>query len=390
MNNVDTLARHSPLASRLNYLTAHRIAEMFYQGIIDAHGAQRHPALANCIVFSLAHISTTVNVSIYNSWMSVFENIYLVPKKSSLNTNLLRHISNPTRVFKARTRSNFQASIEEIKTLALASEMPVMLFDIGGYFAPYIEELSTLLGNRLLLVIEDTANGHFKYADTPFHLNSDRFKSVAFDTYKMAENVMVANIILGHLRTFIPEWSVYKPILVVGYGRIGRSFCFALRAMGAKKITVMDTDKARLFMASTEGFETLMPKQVENVTDQYDYCFSMSGQFGVTASVVNAMKHESHLLVVTSYDDEFSPSVKLAFEAGSGDSLEWAGKRINIVNRGHPINLSASAAFDARNLSLHFLFGRIFSAFLTSLGLSAQHDWEEQVYNDILSEIRPA
>ncbi|MFF7109037.1 hypothetical protein [Pseudomonas sichuanensis] len=387
MNNIDSLARHLPLASRLNYLSAHRIAESLYQQIINAYDAHQHPAVANCTILSLAHISTTVNISIYNSWMSAFDDLYLIPKKSSLNTNLLRHIKNPTRLLKARARCDFRDSISEIMTLLLSSKSPVIIFDIGGYFAPFIDELSVFLGDRLILVLEDTANGHFKYKKTRFHMESNRFKSVAFDSYKMAENVMVANIILGHLGKFITDWSPHKPTLIVGYGRIGRSFCLALKAMGAQRISVMDTDNARLFMASTEGFETLTPRQLELIADRYDYCFSMSGQQGVNENVLTSMKHRSYLLVVTSYDDEFSTALKLAFESGNSDSLDWEGKRINIVNRGHPINLSASAAFDARNLSLHFLFGRIFSTFLDSLGLTARHDWEDDVYNQILSEM---
>ncbi|PPS31144.1 hypothetical protein BVY12_20815 [Pseudomonas amygdali pv. morsprunorum] len=268
------------------------------------------------------------------------------------------------------------------------SNLPVILFDIGGYFAPFIDELSHLLGDRLLLVLEDTANGHIKYTPTQYYKTSHRFKSVAYDSYKMAENVMVANIILSHLHSFVSDWSVYKSTLVVGYGRIGRSLCFGLRERGAKNIIVVDADKARLFMASTEGFEALTSKQLEGVNNRFDYCFSMSGHHGVTGEVLSSLRENSYISVVTSYDDEFATPIRKIFEAGCGESIFWRGKKINVVNRGRPINLSTSAAFDARNLSLHFLFGRIFSSFLNSLGLVSSSDWEEEVYSEILAEIQ--
>ncbi|NBA94888.1 NAD-binding protein [Pseudomonas sp. R5(2019)] len=388
MNNVGNLLHNAPTAKRLNYLNAHRIAELFYRQVLEAHNIPHSKPINNCLVFCFSHLSTTVNLSICNHWMSVFENIYLIPKKASLNPNLLRHISNPTRILKARDRIEFYKTLVEIKKILRNSELPVIFFDIGGYFAPYIDELSFLLGDRLLLVLEDTANGQSKYMPTAYYKTSERFKSMAYDSYKMAENVMVANIILAHLHSFISDWSIFKPTLVVGYGRIGRSLCFGLRERGVKNIVVVDADKARLFMASTEGFKSLSGAALSAYKNSFDYCFSMSGHHGVTDAVVSAMKNNSYIAVVTSYDDEFSDSIRVAFELGDRESLYWKGKEINILNKGRPINLSAFAAFDARNLSLHFLFGRIFSTFLSSLGLTLSSDWEEDVYSGILEEIQ--
>lgn len=199
---------------------------------------------------------------------------------------------------------------------------------------------------------------------------------------------MVANITLAHLHSFVSDWSAFKPTLVIGYGRIGRSLCFGLRERGVKNIIVVDADKARLFMAATEGFRSLSQSELWNYQDSFEYCFSMSGHHGVTDKVISAMKNNSYLAVVTSYDDEFDEAVKNAFEHGDGMSIEWECKTVNIVNKGRPIILSSFAAFDARNLSLHFLFGKIFSNFLSALGLSLSTDWEEDVYSEILNEIQ--
>ncbi|MCY1187499.1 hypothetical protein D9M73_284870 [compost metagenome] len=114
----------------------------------------------------------------------------------------------------------------------------------------------------------------------------------------------------------------------------------------------------------------------------------MSGQQGVTKKVVKAISNDGYILVVTSYDDEFDQELIECFEKGDGSSIVLDGKRINVVNKGRPINLSSYAAFDARNLSLHFIFGKILSAFLISLGLDLFADWEGEVYSEILGEIR--
>lgn len=388
MNKVENFLQSAPISNRLTYLSAHKIADFYYRQVLLSHDVANSEALSKCFIFCFSHLSTTVNLSICNHWVSIFESLYLIPKKASLNTALLRHVANPTRILQARERSDFKKTISEIKAILSTSDLPVIFFDIGGYFAPYVDEMSELLGDRLRLVIEDTANGHVKYENTAFFTISARFKSVAYDSCKMAENVMVANITLGHLRSFISDWSSCRSTLVIGYGRIGRSLCFGLRSRGVKNLVVVESDKPRLFMAATEDFKTITPSQLSRVSNRFDYCFSMSGQHGVTPVVLSALKNNSYISVVTSYDDEFEASIKELFELGGCETIEWDGKKINVINRGRPINLSRFAAFDARNLSLHFIFGRIFSSFLHSLGFERVSDWEEEVYTDILEEIQ--
>jgi adenosylhomocysteinase len=388
MKTIEGLLGNTPVSRRLNYLNAFRIAEYFYQQVLSAHGSSDKKSFGSCFIFCFSHLSTTVNLSICNNWMKIFDNIYLIPKKASLNSNLLMHITDPTRIMKARDRRAFGKTVKEIESLISKSDLPVIIFDIGGYFAPYIDAISASLGERLLLVLEDTANGHKKYQCTKYFNKETGFKSVAYDSYKMAENVMVANIILSHVPSFVTDWSKYKPALVVGYGRIGRSLCFGLRARGVTNVVVADSDKARLFMAATEGFEVSTLAELEGYVGYFEYCFSMSGQQGVTKKVVNAINDNGYILVVTSYDDEFDQELIEHFEKGDGSSIILDGKRINVVNKGRPINLSSYAAFDARNLSLHFIFGKILSAFLISLGLDLFTDWEGEVYSEILAEIR--
>ncbi|MNQ70578.1 S-adenosyl-L-homocysteine hydrolase [compost metagenome] len=388
MNNVENLSQHAPVAKSLNYLSAHRAAELVYRHVLEAHNISSSSVIGNCLVFCFSHLSTTVNLSICNHWMLIFEKLYLIPKKASLNTNLLRHVSDPTKILRSRARVEFGETIDEIKSILDCSELPVIFFDIGGYFAPYIDELSSILGDRLLLVLEDTANGHDRYKMTTYYKVSSRFKSVAYESCKMTENVMVANVMLAHVPSFVPSWSVFRPVLVVGYGRIGRSLCFGLREKGVKDIVVVDANKSRLFMASIEGFKALSVTDLSSFKGGFDYCFSMSGHHGVTDAVLSVMRNVSYIAVVTSYDDEFSDRIKTVFERGDRGSINWKGKVVNVVNKGRPINLSSCAAFDARNLSLHFLFGRIFSTFLSTLGQELSADWEEKVYSDILDHIQ--
>ncbi|WP_177331187.1 NAD-binding protein [Pseudomonas sp. NBRC 111119] len=281
----------------------------------------------------------------------------------------------------------FYKTIEEINRIAAQSDLPIILFDIGGYFAPHIGDLLERYGNRLTLILEDTTNGHIRYKELGYS-TLHRFRSVAYDSHKMAENVMVANITLGYLHSFIEDWSPAKATLVIGYGKIGRSLCFGLRSRGVQNIVVVDTDKSRLFMASTEGFEARSSEQLEGRVDHFHYCFSMSGNRGTTKKILTTLKHNSYIVVVTSYDDEFDESTRRLFEKGDRNQLNWKGKIFNVVNGGRPINLSTYAAFDPRNLSLHFIFGKIFSVFLSSLGLPQSHSWEEITYASIINEVK--
>ncbi|WP_166365517.1 NAD-binding protein [Pseudomonas akapageensis] len=386
MNNYETFPESPFTPEKLTYLNAHKIAEKIYKKILTSHEAKNPKPLNNCLIFCLSHLSTTVNLSILNYWMSLFDGLYLIPKRNSLNANLLKHINDPTRIITPRKRSEFGKTIQEIMDITSNTDLPIIILDIGGYFSPYIDSMSNTLNNRLVLVLEDTANGHKKYQNTNFFKSSTKFKSVAYDTYKMAENVMVANIILAHAPDYISNWSNCNAVLVIGYGRIGRSLCFALRERGWKKITVVETAKARLFMAKMEGFHTVSRLELKQYNNHFEYCFSMSGHFGVTEDVFNSMRHNGYISVVTSYDDEFEEPLKKNFESGDGSTLIIRDKKVNIVNSGRPVNLSSNAAFDPRNLSLHFIFGKLFSTILISLGWTLSKNWEDEAYPTIISE----
>lgn len=134
MNKIKSLLQYAPLTNRLTYLSAHQIADLFYSQVLTSYEIANSEDLKRCVIFCCAHLSTAVNLSICNYWISIFENIYLIPKKASLNTSLLCHVANPTRILQARERSDFNRTIGEIKAILSTSDFPVIIFDIGGYF----------------------------------------------------------------------------------------------------------------------------------------------------------------------------------------------------------------------------------------------------------------
>ena len=388
MNNIKSISDQAPPTKRLNYFNASGISNKLYTKILAHHETINHKNLDNCIVFSVMHLSTTVNLSIANQWSGIFKNLYLIPKKSSLNKDLLVHISDPTRIIKSRSRRNFETTVEEVLRISATSTLPIIIIDIGGYFAPFINAIQESLGNRRLLIIEDTANGHKKYESTRIFKSDELFKSVAFSPHKMAENVMVANLIVANLPSFIQSWNLQKKMLVIGYGRIGRSLCLGLRAHGAKSIYVLDQDATRLFMAATENFPTLNRSDMNSYNDFFDYCFSMSGDKGTDFQVARLLKNNSWITFVTSSDDELSPDLIEVIDLQNGMLQTSTNKKINIINHGHPINLTDGAIFDTRNLSLHFTFTRILIICLEFLELSSKHPVPDDLFDDIIKEIK--
>jgi adenosylhomocysteinase len=148
---------------------------------------------------------------------------------------------------------------------SLRSGAPVVVQEIGGYLA----EFSTELGRypNFLGVVEDTNNGHWRYAKRDRQLRYP-VVSIAQSPIKRLEDRQVGQAVAFSVDRVLRE-SFYdtvagKSALILGFGSIGSACANALRQRSAR-VTVHDVDPVRNASAGIEGYNVLVadPQRIE-------------------------------------------------------------------------------------------------------------------------------
>jgi adenosylhomocysteinase len=137
---------------------------------------------------------------------------------------------------------------------SLGPGAPVAVIEIGGYFAPVLQTLKSLLGESFLGAVEDTELGHRRYIE--FQPLPCPVVSVARSKLKRGEDS------LAGLSCVYSVESIFRaaglPLvpciaLVLGYGRIGTGVAAALRERGCHTM-VYDIDPIQRTIALGDGF----------------------------------------------------------------------------------------------------------------------------------------
>ena len=116
-----------------------------------------------------------------------------------------------------------------------AAGQPVVLLDVGGYFAPVLRGLCDRFSGRILGVVEDTENGHRRY------LELDKppcpVFSVARSPLKQPEDHLVGQSVVFSTEALMRSRGDILPgrtATVIGFGKLGNSIARSLHAKGAQ------------------------------------------------------------------------------------------------------------------------------------------------------------
>jgi adenosylhomocysteinase len=135
----------------------------------------------------------------------------------------------------------------------------IVLLDVGGYFAPTLHLVAKTFSGRLLGVVEDTENGHQRYAaldEVPCPV-----VSVARSPLKECEDHLVGRSIVFSTEALVRSRGdilTSREACVIGYGKVGRSIARALHAHDLR-VTVYDTDPVKRVQAMAQGFRRRTP-----------------------------------------------------------------------------------------------------------------------------------
>lgn len=225
----------------------------------------------------------------------------------------------------------------------LNTDCKYILWEVGGYCAPIINELNAYLNGNLIGVIEDTEAGHRRYKAIASE-STVPIISIARSILKQKEDFIVGQCcVSSFLRLFDNNFQnelANKKFLILGYGKIGRSVAYALRKRGYKYIGVYDCDPFQRLQANIEEFATL---EKENALSEADFIFGATGNSSLSKEDYTHIKNECYLISCSSKDCEFDiEALKKNYICSvineNVEKLNNSKKSLYLVAKGRPVN----------------------------------------------------
>ena len=228
----------------------------------------------------------------------------------------------------------------------LADSSPIIISEIGGYFADVIPSLPTELQRRIAGVVEDTEAGHRRYeavaSSMPFGVYS-----VARSPLKEPEDALVGASCVFSVERIIRELGTVldsQHCLVIGFGKIGRGLARHLRDRRLP-VSVYDTDPVRRVCALSEGF--LIPAR-EAALGSADLIFGATGNACLGGRDLPHLRDGAMLISCSTRNREFDLSSMRATATvedreGDFEVLRINAKRINLAANGFPVNFGDGA-----------------------------------------------
>jgi adenosylhomocysteinase len=245
---------------------------------------------------------------------------------------------------------------------ARIAERHVVLLDVGGYFAPALNDLCARFSGTIVGVVEDTENGLQKYEDLgtlpcPVYC-------VARSPLKNAEDHLVGVSIVFSTEAILRSYGDTlegRSACVIGYGKIGRSVAAQLQSRNVNT-TIYDRDPIRTTEAMAHGFQ--VARDVAGAVTDAGLVVCATGNRALGADDVGALATGAYVASVTSSDDELGlEDIRRAYRSGwVGDDIEQfirADHHFLVLNEGNAVNFVHGATLGP---SIYLVQGEILAA----------------------------
>lgn len=264
----------------------------------------------------------------------------VVAKPHSIDEKTLRKLQEEkVPLLKVRREDFWNPNLVERKIAPLIKpNEKLVIIDIGGYFAPVLEQLNQL--KNLAGIVEDTENGLRRYekALEKYPENKIPIMSIARSRIKDFEDYLVGKSIAESGFGVLAENDVdHKSLVVgvVGLGEVGRGAAMFLKHKGYE-VAVFDKDKDVMNKAKLYGLNT---KSKSALLRTSDVIIGASGNHSLNEQELDKMKEESYFFSCTSADDELGDWSKKIVEDGKKcGSKITKYKKVNFVNEGNAVN----------------------------------------------------
>lgn len=180
---------------------------------------------------------------------------------------------------------------------------PLIILEIGGYFAPILNALQKALQGNLIGVIEDTELGHRQY-EKYLNVLPCPVISVARSALKATEDFLVGASCLYSTEKMLRNLGfpmAGNKSLVLGFGKIGRGIAHGLLHRQCE-VAVYDIDPIRRVNALSEGFQ--IPDKAEALKTAA-LIFGATGVCSMQQEDFKLIKNGALLISCSSKDVEF-------------------------------------------------------------------------------------
>lgn len=185
---------------------------------------------------------------------------------------------------------------------ACADGRPLIILDMGGYFASVADRLMGLYAPGLLGIVEDTENGHQKYERGA--LQACPVISIARSLLKNPEDFLVGQSIVFSAEALLRERGDIlhgRTACVIGYGKLGRSIANLLHARHVRTV-VFDLDQVKRVEALSHGFA--VTNILEPALQGAGLVFCATGNTSLRRQDFALLEDGAYVATVTSSDDE--------------------------------------------------------------------------------------
>lgn len=296
----------------------------------------------------------------------------VLPKPRSVDHRALREISKIAQCDRL-DRSNLIDPGRAVAYLeSRAAGLPLVLLDVGGYFAPALADMSAQFSGRLLGVVEDTENGLRRY------LLHDKLPcpvfSVARSPLKDPEDYLVGQSVVFSAEALLRARGDIlsgRPACVIGFGKVGASVARMLHAKNVQ-VSVYDTDSVRMAQALSQGFRTTATRAEALHGSGLVIC--ATGNLALRSDDFAALRNGAYVASVTSSDDELELDGldELYERTQAGEHVtrySATGHYFYILNDGNAVNFLHGASVGS------FIY-LVQAEILAALGLLASQAYE--------------
>ncbi|MCP9837441.1 hypothetical protein KBY84_08030 [Cyanobium sp. N.Huapi 1H5] len=270
----------------------------------------------------------------------------IFPKPKTLDPNVKSFLSHtyPVEVISRDVVSDPDKCLQLV--IKYGQGHPIVLADIGGYFANCLNFLASNYPGPFLGVVEDTENGHQKYAA----INPKcPVVSVARSPLKNPEDFLVGQSIVFSTEALLRERGDIlhgRTACVIGYGKIGRSIANLLHARHVRTV-VYDIDPVKCIDAMSHGF--FVAPSLEEGLYGAGLVFCATGNHSLKEDHFRHLENGSYVATVTSSEDEIElEKVRKRYNVKHiHDFVTRYSNEVNhfyLLNRGQAVNFIHGAA----------------------------------------------
>ncbi|MHA6762620.1 adenosylhomocysteinase [Streptacidiphilus sp. PAMC 29251] len=271
----------------------------------------------------------------------------VLPKPKSIDPAALREVEQ-TAPCDDLTRELFTdpaGALDYFETRAAGQDL--VLLDVGGYFAPALATLCERFSGRILGVVEDTENGHRRYADL------DKLPcpvlSVARSPLKDPEDFLVGQSVVFSTEALMRGRGDIlhgRTALVIGFGKLGSSIARLLHAKGVQ-VTVYDIDPVRRTQALSQGFAVARDR--ESALTGAGLVLCATGSISLRGEDFPHLRNGAYVATVTSSEDELELAglPEVYTRARTGESItryQTTGHYFYLMNNGNAVNFLHGAS----------------------------------------------